>query len=84
MGQRLDEFRAAAADCVEAARKTPDPVAAGSIDRFQPPANVRQFRPVNRGCAGRYREEAAADLERLGGLLSLTADDASRVSGLVA
>ena len=31
MGQRLDEFRAAAADCVEAARKTPDPVAAATF-----------------------------------------------------
>ena len=31
MGQRLDEFRAAAAECVEAARKTPDPVAAATF-----------------------------------------------------
>jgi hypothetical protein len=31
MGRRLDEFRAAAADCVEAAHKTPDPVAAASF-----------------------------------------------------
>jgi hypothetical protein len=31
MGQRLDEFRAAAAHCVEAARKTPDPVAAATF-----------------------------------------------------
>jgi hypothetical protein len=31
MGRRLDEFRAAAAECVEAARKTPDPVAAATF-----------------------------------------------------
>ena len=31
MGQRLDEFRAAAADCAEAARKTPDSVAAATF-----------------------------------------------------
>jgi hypothetical protein len=31
MGQRLDELRAAAAECVEAARKTPDPEAAATL-----------------------------------------------------
>jgi hypothetical protein len=31
MGQRLDEFSAAAAECVEAARRTSDPVAAATF-----------------------------------------------------